>query len=126
MVERAHGPYAIADTFRGPAWEEVETLLRELPAFQGLDVADQATLMQFVYGRTIDQEGGGPLRLNPTDCPICGAGFRSIADIEPPVWIDDVPFTSHVRWAAMSPREKRTAVERAASEVRLSRDIWRR
>jgi hypothetical protein len=123
LVERADGTYAVADSFRGPAWEEVETLLRELPAYQGLDIADQGTLAQFVYARTIDQEAGGSLRLNPTDCPICGAGFRSIADIDPPVWVDDVPFATHGMWAAMSPREKRTAVGRAASEVRLSGDI---
>lgn len=125
LVESPRGSYAVAETFRGPVWDEVVNLLREFPGYEGLDDDDRATVTQHVYGRTIDADVSGPYRFDPVDCPIRGGPYRSVADIEPPVWVDDVPFTTHDAWLALSLDDRRKSVAVAVREVQLSRDIAR-
>lgn len=126
LLESPRGSYAIANSFDGVAWNEVVTLLREFPGYASLDNNDLTTVTLHVYSRTIDPDVSGPYRFEPMDCPMCGAGFHSIADIEPPVWVDDVPSSTHNNWLALSRGERRITVAEAVREVVLARDIHRR
>ena len=110
LLRNNEGDLAYLDGISDPVYQEVEDLLKQLPALQNKSAVVLAEFLRKVFGVACDPDAKGNLFSIGGDpvCPSCGERNASYWEAtEPPEYLEiELPAVTHKKWFRLSEPEK--------------------